>query len=1608
MSLKASVSREALDAYVRKTPLAGSVERVSAPEGSSIATFVQVAFADPALHAYVRVEIDGVAILPAAWPSTIAKAGQIVTLAFRPGDSDFFRAILQIAVIALSAWVAPMLGPVWGPIAAAGINIVGNLLINALVPLNQPTSQASSAEPFYAVTGARNTARPWNTVPLLFGQMRIVPTLMGQVIQETVGDETYLRIPLCLGVTPMAVSDWKIGETDLSTFEGVDIETRLTDDAPAHTLYTGDPSQASVGVQIDTSTTTRTTAADIDEIDITLLFPAGLGGYDSKNRKVSKSVSLTIEYRLTGSADAWSSARPTVSQANTAADAVGAPYRPNVFSVSSMLAYQAQLAALGSVLTGNVTISRADPGRGFQRSVRFAVPRGQYDIRISRTTATSTDPATLDTVQWQYLNSIKSEVDPFPNRSLATAVIRIKSGEKTNGVIEQLNCLAQALPPVFSSGALSDPSSASAASLTGATFSRNPAELALWAIRGPHSRSPKPDAEIDWPSWATFAQWCIDQGLHFDEYVEGKMGRWEMVRRILQAGFARPVKFMGRLGVVIDRPRAGEKPSQVFTTRNVRNFRGRKTFPKEVHAVRVPFANEDNGWQADEVTVYFPGYDAETATIYDTLQIPGKTNADEIRTVVNQYLRNSAYQTEGFEFDMDAESVTVARGAYVRLQHDGMATGLGSAKVASLQMSGSDVAGFTLDVGVTTTAGPTLGAMWRSVIDTGGVGSLEVSGEAAVTRDAGDSRIFTFSAPVTTANAPAVGDLVLIGETGMIALDCLVQDIAPAADRQASISLVAYAGERFVDAPTWPAHDPKTTIPLGNRPATPVQLSVTANQAEMTLVFEQPISPRGVTLTGFKTWVREKGTSDDQWTPRAPLGPEERVFVAPVGEPGTHYDLRVIAVGDDSGGLPVMSNPLDVLDVQAIDTPAAPAGCSAAFSTRTSTNGATQLVLTCDWTANENPDVIDMRIEMLVSTGPDVWAELGAGSPPLGKAEIHGLQVGRDYTLGFVNVSRRGARSARTVIAPVAAPDTLVATAAMTAYPGSPLDADFGAAIDAVADAEAAALAAAASEATASAQAAVATAQAGAATTSASAAAGSASSASTSAGNASTSETNAAASASTASTQATNAAASASTASTQASAAAGSASSASSSASVAAKYAANAPFPQNFIDGLWSNNDSAYDNTGAAYSSGYFTTNSDGVRVFTTAADQQDVICPLGTFVPLPGRTYKMRWRVRRIAAISDGRPSYHYPYVMCMLDDGSPNWVADAYSISNDGGSWTLNQWYTFEVSWLAPATISGKKISWARPRFHYNWDNGTGSDPSTARYEFGGFEFEDTTEASAANAAATSNASAIAAESAARASSEAALSASIAGNTANVATNASAIATINGAAAFWETIVSAGGGDLAAVRLKAGASGSYLELISTVLRLANVSNGSVIEVMRAISGEAYFSRPISSDGGGKRATIGPGYGVSGEEVVLWFGPDTTAPSSQSRTNGYFALGTDGKTYVQGGELQTMFATPSPTNQQVQGVRTGAGSVTTAAASIGSVLGGNGAYTYAWTYVSGDTFTINSPTSSSTTGTTSVTVGQTKVGVYKCTVTDTATNRTASVNFTFRGIENT
>lgn len=1043
-----------LDAAVRRVPITGGVERVSAPEGSRLAEFVAIAFPLEAHRRFVVASIDGEEVAPEAW-DRVPRAGETVQLAFRPGGKDFFRTLLQIAVIAVAVWVGGgglggwfAAGTWQAAVAAAGVSILGNLAINTLIPLPKPGT-IEAPPPYYSLSTARNSSRPWGVVPMLFGTHRIAAPRMSEPFQEVLGGVTYLRVALCLGLCPMSVTDWKIGETALSEFDGVEMEVRLNETDPAHTLITGDPAQEAVGATLNhTDWTVRTTATDVDEIEVIYDFPSGLGGLDSKGRKTARTINLRLQYRPTGSSEDWTDWRPTVPQANDASAGAGVPYRPEYFTTEGdLIAWRGQLAGMGGVAGDIVPVTRSDPGRALRHSERFAVPRGQYDVRTQRVEAASTDPNIVDAVSWGILGSIRSQADPFPNRKLATACFRIKATDQLSNMVDTLNCIASSLQPVFSDDALEDPTIASAAEFTDVEASSNPAVLALLAARGPNAAFPKPDAEIDWPAWASAAAKATARGLTFNEYVETSIGRWEMVRRILAAMHARPVKHMGKLSVVVDDSKAGQPPAQTFTPRNVRNFRWQKTFPRLPHAIRTPFANADNGWQADEVTVFMPGQTAETATRYETVAMPGKTNADEIRTVVNQYARNGHYQTESFEFETDAEHLTVKRGDYCVVQHFAMATGLGAARIRTRETNGGgDVTAIVLDRPVETPVGESLAVQWRTIVADSGLARMEVLGEQAVTRDAANPKRFVFTTPQSGDTKPAAsgadyeGDIALVGIAGKVSFEVLVRDIAPRPHLQAAISCVAYAGERFVDAPTWPAHDPKVTRPYAPRPSAPTDAVPIASTLQIAVGFTQPPMPTGVELTGYRVARRESGSSGDSWEPLGPLGRDERIAIAPAGEPGADYDIRIIAVGVRDDGVTVYSDALIAAGVSAVTAPAAPAGCGGAFTTRTSSGGAQQLVLTATWTANENPDVLDTVVEQRISTGPDVWQEIGRGAAAAGRTEIHGLPVGRAYILGFTNISKRGAPSTRTAIASITAPDTLVATGALTAAPGGALD----------------------------------------------------------------------------------------------------------------------------------------------------------------------------------------------------------------------------------------------------------------------------------------------------------------------------------------------------------------------------------------------------------------------------------------------------------------------------------------------------------------------------------------------------------------------------------------
>lgn len=119
--------------------------------------------------------------------------------------------------------------------------------------------------------------------------------------------------------------------------------------------------------------------------------------------------------------------------------------------------------------------------------------------------------------------------------------------------------------------------------------------------------------------------------------------------------------------------------------------------------------------------------------------------------------------------------------------------------------------------------------------------------------------------------------------------------------------------------------------------------------------------------------------------------------------------------------------------------------------------------------------------------------------------------------------------------------------------------------------------------------------------------------------------------------------------------------------------------------------------------------------------------------------------------------------------------------------------------------------------------------------------------------------------------------------------------------ALASYEVLANASGGLPAFLRLISSTAGGYAALAAPVVALMNtIVGGDPLVAMEARAGEVFFSRPIyiAVPGTSYHLIVGGG-GVSGQQWLLWFGPNSTSAALATRTNGAMALGSDGVVYL-------------------------------------------------------------------------------------------------------------
>lgn len=766
---------------------AARVDLTLAP-GLTLAQIVDLALPEGMPAEAVRVAIvsaRGSQIVPrGCWGTVRPKPGVRVVIRVTPGK-DGLRAILSVivavAAVALGQWWAAGMGFVQGTagfsvasgLIGMGVSLVGQLLINALIPPTPPEDEKSRNR--YSISGWRNRLEPDGAVPVVMGRLRTAPPFAARPYTEIVGDWQYVRAAFCVGYGPVEISDLKIGDTAIEEYDEVELELRqgLPGDAPL-SLYPRQVVEESVGVELirpwprddrgnivdgeaELKPIVRTTGADASAVSVILAWQTGL---------------FTVEK-----------------------DDGGTHARAVVIAVERRRVQDEDWTAVETL------VIRAEKKEAFFRQFTWEMPeRATWQIRLTMQTNEADSERKQHRTHWVAMQTIRPEYPldvPYP---LALIGLRIKATHQINGALDNLSCIVAGLCP--------DWDHVTETWVTRQTS--NPAALIRHALQSPANPKPVADGEIDLELLQDWHDFCRIKGLKYDRVLEstGSTLR-EVLIEIAAAGRASPRHDGLRWGVVIDRPQ--ELVVDHLNPRNSSQFRLTRRYFTPPHGVRVKFPDATNDWKTAERIVPWPGHEGPIE-LTEVMEFPGKTDPAEIWIEARRRMYESLLRADQMQAMQDGAVGVATRGDLLMLSHDVLTSVQRAARVR--EVVGSAI---VLDELVEMEAGTAYAIRFRQLSEADTVGTSVIR---TVRTEAGETDFLTLEG---AGQVPEAGDLVHFGPVSRLDRAVVVRGVETAEKQATILHLIDAAPEidATLDAETPPAWSGRAGAEIGTSSSAP-------------------------------------------------------------------------------------------------------------------------------------------------------------------------------------------------------------------------------------------------------------------------------------------------------------------------------------------------------------------------------------------------------------------------------------------------------------------------------------------------------------------------------------------------------------------------------------------------------------------------------------------------------------------------------------------------------------------------------------------------------------------------------------------------------------------
>ena len=756
----------------------------------------------------VIILVDGKVVEVIDNSNFVPKLGQKVEYRIVP-RGGVVKLIVSIIVVVAVMYFAPYLATtIFGTTAGAGaigaglfgagmagasalavyattavLMMAGMALVNAIFPVRPPDqplmSDPGSSNPQLMLTGSRNSARAYQTIPMVLGTYRIIAPLAAQSYLRITDETSYLNMLLSWGYGPVLIEDMRVGALPIAVYgpSRYDVAGNPGDNsAELYKIYGPDifqltPSLPLVFNNADTDWQYVTIPNKVNKINVTLHFQEGMRGVYREGTDAGKdfatSFTGTVEYRsLDDNLD------------------------PTSGWISTNIEY------------GTTTYYKRKDA--FSTNVTFeSLPYAAYTIRIRRTNSAISDLADQAGKPLLYhkgslylvsgIDGTKNPVVSPKNTALAITALEIQATDQLNGSIDGINALITSICLDY----------------TGTTWisrpNNNPASLFRYVLQHPANTQRIIPEEayqkidiVALQEWHTF---CATNGYQYNGVLTEQRSLLEVLRDICAAGRASPLLLGGRWTVIVDKPR--DTVVQHFTPHNSWGFEGTRTLSNMPDALRVTFINAAKEYQSEELMVYNTGFSESNASLFEALQLPGVTNSSQAYKLARFHLAQAKLRPESYSFSADMEHMACNRGDLVRVSHDVPMWGTGTGRI----MDYINATTLKLDEPVLLDINKNYVIRIRTES-----GDTILKNIVPVTTQDYYSNI-VLTTPIDTDDGKA-GNLFMLGTSELESVELIVISIQPSTNLTAKISLVDYSPEIYtIDSGAIPDFKTKITRP---------------------------------------------------------------------------------------------------------------------------------------------------------------------------------------------------------------------------------------------------------------------------------------------------------------------------------------------------------------------------------------------------------------------------------------------------------------------------------------------------------------------------------------------------------------------------------------------------------------------------------------------------------------------------------------------------------------------------------------------------------------------------------------------------------------------------